>query len=149
MRIGLSSMSQTDQVIFFIDRCLGRVKVPEALTKAGATVEIHDDHFPQNIRDEEWLIDVGNRHWVVLTKDERIGYRTSQLFSIAQANVRVFVLASTNLSGDAIALTFVNTLSQMTRFALNNQPPFIAKVYQSGRVIAWRNNIQLLRTIEL
>ncbi|CAD5931505.1 hypothetical protein PCC9214_01316 [Planktothrix tepida] len=49
-----------------------------------------------------------------------MGYRTSQLLSIVQANVRVFVFASTNLSGDAIALTFVNTLSQMTRFALNN-----------------------------
>jgi hypothetical protein len=95
------------------------------------------------------LIEVGNRHWVVLTKDEKIGYRTSQILSIAQANVRVFVLASTNLSEDAIALTFVNTLHKMTRFALNNQPPFIAKIYQSGRVISWRNNTELLRKIEL
>ncbi|VXD23650.1 conserved hypothetical protein [Planktothrix serta PCC 8927] len=92
---------------------------------------------------------VGNRHWVVLTKNEKIGDRTSQLFSIAQANVRVFVLASTNLSGDAIALTFVNSLPKMTKFAINNYPPFIAKVYQSGRVIAWRNNTELLRRIEL
>ncbi|SKB14304.1 conserved hypothetical protein [Planktothrix sp. PCC 11201] len=139
----------TAQVIFFIDRCLGRVKVPESLRNAGATVEIHDAHFPQNIRDEEWLIEVGNRHWVVLTKDEKIGYRTSQILSIAQANVRVFVLASTNLSGDAIASTFVNTLPKMTKFALNHPPPFIAKVYQSGRVISWRNNTELLRRIEL
>ncbi len=132
MRIGLSSMSQTDQVIFFIDRCLGRVKVPEALRKAGATVEIHDDHFPQNIRDEDWLIDVGNRHWVVLTKDEKIGYRTSQILSIAQANVRVFVLASTNLSGDAIAFTFVNSLPKMTRFAINNHPLLLLKFINLG-----------------
>jgi hypothetical protein len=137
----------TDQVIFFIDRCLGRVKVPESLRKAGATVEIHDDHFPQDTIDEDWLIEVGNHQWVVLTKDEKIGYRTSQILSIAQANVRVFVLASTNLSGDAIASTFVNTLPKMTKFALNNQPPFIAKVYQSGRVISWRNNQELLLRI--
>jgi len=137
----------TDQVIFFIDRCLGRVKVPESLRKAGATVEIHDDHFPQDTIDEDWLIEVGNHQLVVLTKDEKIGYRTSQILSIAQANVRVFVLASTNLSGDAIASTFVNTLPKMTKFALNNQPPFIAKVYQSGRVISWRNNQELLLRI--
>ena len=137
----------TAKVIFFIDRCLGRVKVSESLRNAGATIEIHDDHFPQNIRDEEWLIEVGNRQWVVLTKDEKIGYRTSQLLSIAQANVRVFVLASTNLSGDAIALTFVKTLPKMTKFALNNHPPFIAKVYRSGRVISWRNNTELLLRI--
>ncbi|MFM6395324.1 MAG: hypothetical protein ACKPFF_01415 [Planktothrix sp.] len=142
------SISETQQVIFFIDRCLGRGIVPRALRAAGATVEIHDDHFSQNIRDEDWLIEAGNRHWVVLTKDERIGYRTSQLLSIAQANVKVFVLASTNLSGDAIALTFVNTLPQMTKFALNNPPPFIAKIYHPGRVTRWLNKTQILRKIE-
>jgi hypothetical protein len=141
-------MSKTEAVIFFIDRCLGRDKVPRALREAGAIVEIHDDHFPPNIRDEDWLIEVGNRQWVVLTKDERMGYRTSQLLSIAQANVKLFVLASTNLSGDAIALTFVNTLPQMTKFALNNQPPFITKIYHHGRVTRWLNKTQILRKIE-
>ncbi len=141
-------MSKTEPVIFFIDRCLGRDKVPKALREAGARVEIHDDHFPQNIRDEDWLIEVGNRQWVVLTKDERIGYRTSQLLSIVQANVKVFVLASRNLSGDAIALTFVNTLPRMTKFALNNHPPFIAKIYYPGRVIPWIKNTQIFRKIE-
>ncbi len=142
------SISETQQVIFFIDRCLGRHIVPRALRAAGAIVEIHDEHFPQNMRDEEWLIEVGNRHWVVLTKDKKIADRTSEILSIAKANVRVFVLASTDLSGDANALTFVNTLPRMTEIALNNQPPFIVNIYHPGQVIPFINNTQMLRKIK-
>ena len=40
--------------IFFIDRCLGK-KLAESLRNAGALVEIHDDHFSQDINDEDWL----------------------------------------------------------------------------------------------
>ena len=142
------SISETQQVIFFIDRCLGGDIVPRALREAGATVEIHDEHFPQDMRDEDWLIEVGNRHWVVLTQDKNIRYRTSQILSIAQANVRVFVLASTHLSGDVNALTFVNTLPRMTEFALNNQPPFIVNIYHPGQVTPLINNTQMLRKIK-
>jgi hypothetical protein len=104
---------------------------PQLMAEAENKIKVLEDYFEKGL----------------LTKDEKIGYRTSQLLSIAQANVRVFVLASTNLSGDAIALTFVKTLPKMTKFALNNHPPFIAKVYRSGRVISWRNNTEILLRI--
>lgn len=38
--------------IFFIDRCLGK-KLADSLRNVGATVEIHDDHFSQDIFDIE------------------------------------------------------------------------------------------------
>lgn len=59
-------------LVFFIDRSLGRKYVAEALRTAGATVEVHDDHFPQTTPDVDWLAEVGRRGWVVLSKDERI-----------------------------------------------------------------------------
>jgi hypothetical protein len=34
--------------VFFVDRSLGKHVVPGALRAAGARVEVHDDHFPQN-----------------------------------------------------------------------------------------------------
>jgi hypothetical protein len=48
-------------VVFFIDRSLGRKKVPEALRRAGATVEVLDDHFPNSTPDQIWLKEVGQR----------------------------------------------------------------------------------------
>mgnify|MGYP006311118963 CR=1 FL=1 len=140
-------MSEKSELVFFIDRCLGKKKVAEALRNAGAKVEIHDDHFTQDISDVEWLGVVGERNWVVLTKDENIGYRTSEQLAVAEANVRVFVLVSTNISGQKMADTFVKTLDKMQKFALNNPAPFMAKVYQSGRVIMWKKRKVLLKKI--
>jgi hypothetical protein len=50
---------------------LGQKVIAEKLRDAGATVEIHDHHFPQNALDEDWISEVGKQGWVVLTKDDR------------------------------------------------------------------------------
>jgi hypothetical protein len=54
--------------VFFVDRCLGRQIVPDALKAAlepSERVEIHDDHFAQDARDVQWLKSVGERGWGV------------------------------------------------------------------------------------
>jgi hypothetical protein len=55
--------------IFFIDRDLGQRLVAQALREAGAQVEIHQAHFAPDSPDIEWLPEVSQRGWVVLTKD--------------------------------------------------------------------------------
>src|SRR3990172_10338167 len=67
-----NSSKPLDDVVFFVDRSLGRKAVPEALRAAGARVEVHDDHPPQNAKDEDWLAYIGKRNWVALTQDARI-----------------------------------------------------------------------------
>jgi len=66
-RSATSSSKPLDEIVFFIDRSLGRKAVATALRSAGARVEVHDDHLPQDAKDEEWLQYVGARNWVVLT----------------------------------------------------------------------------------
>ena len=58
-----SPSSQT--TTFFIDRCLGK-KLATVLRAQGHTVELHDSHFAKDV---DWLPTVGQRGWVVLTKD--------------------------------------------------------------------------------
>jgi hypothetical protein len=55
------SQSRVGPLIVFLDRSLGKHIVAEALRQAGAAVEVHDDHFLQDARDEEWLREVGQR----------------------------------------------------------------------------------------
>ncbi len=105
-----------------------------ALRHAGATVEIHNDHFPQDARDETWLLDVGKRGWVVLTKDDRIRYRATELAAVVSARVALFALSSGNLNGKEMAQAFVAALLRMTRVLAKHRPPFIAKVTRSGEV---------------
>jgi len=61
--------------VFLIDRSVGKNVIATALHAAGATVEVHDDHFKQDAFDEEWLPIVGRRGWAVITSDDRIRYR--------------------------------------------------------------------------
>ena len=92
--------------IFFIDRCLGR-KLADSLRNAEATVEIHDDHFSQDLNDEDWLRIVGESNWVVLTKDKKIASRPLELLAVAQGNVRLFAFVGGDVSGVVVAQAFI------------------------------------------
>ena len=67
-------MDLPGRVVFFVDRSLGRKIIPGALRDAGEEVRIHDEHFPQDAKDEVWLAEAGKQGWVVLTKDKNIRY---------------------------------------------------------------------------
>src|SRR5574341_871525 len=83
-----SSSKPPNRYAFFIDRSLRSKIVAEALRQAGAEVHVHDDYFPPNAPDEEWLRVVGRRGWIVLTKDDRIRYRGTGLAALINAGVR-------------------------------------------------------------
>ena len=136
--------SSSEVATFFIDRCLGRKKLAQALRDLNLTVEIHDDHFAKDAPDVDWLPEIGRRGWIVLTKDERIGKRTLERLAVASANVKMFVLTSQNLSGADTVAAFTQAMTSMQNFARENPAPFIAKIYRDGRVSAWRN-CQVLR----
>src|SRR5947209_19499105 len=78
-----------DGVVFFIDRCLGKA-ICERLRAAGLTVEHKDDYFPQNTEDEVWMPEVGERGWVVLTRDTRIRFHPNEQRALLASNLRLF-----------------------------------------------------------
>jgi predicted nuclease of predicted toxin-antitoxin system len=134
-RSGANSIEKLrESFVFFLDRNLGTKHVAHALRAAGATVEIHNDHFPQDAKDVVWLPEVGKRGWVVLTKDDRIRYRPAEFAAVIDAQVALFALASGNLNGEEMAQAFVTALPRMLRFLAKHHPPFIAKVTRSGEV---------------
>ena len=128
------SPSRVDPLLFFLDRSLGKHIVADALRQARAAVEVHDDHFSQDARDEGWLREVGQRGWIVLTRDDRIRYRFQERTALIQAGVRAFVLVRRSVSGPAMAAAFVNALPAMRRFVARYPAPFIARVTQTGNV---------------
>jgi predicted nuclease of predicted toxin-antitoxin system len=123
-----------DGTVFFIDRSLGVEPIRKVLVNSGLVVEIHDDHFPRDEEDRVWLQTVGERGWVVLTKDQRLRYRPLEIGALRASNTRVFVLTAGNLRGSQIADVFLAALPRMYR-VLNSRPgPFVARVSQSGHV---------------
>jgi len=127
--------SPPEQLVFFVDRSLGRKIIPTALRKTGEEVRVHDEHFPQDTRDEVWLGDVGKRGWVVLTKDKHIRYRAIEVHALRAANVRAFVLAARgDLSGAEVGQIFAKALLAMKKLCATTAPPFIALVSRDSKV---------------
>lgn len=104
------------------------------LRAAHATVEAHDDHFPPDTPDEDWLRVVAQRGWIVLTKDQRIRQRTTELAALAQAESRAFVLTAGELRGSDMGAVFARALPRMVRLSKLQPPPFVARVSRSGAV---------------
>jgi hypothetical protein len=63
-------MSDSDQIVFFIDRALGKNHVPNALRDIGETVEIHDAHLIRTplIQIGSQLLQEGAGLYLLLTK---------------------------------------------------------------------------------
>jgi predicted nuclease of predicted toxin-antitoxin system len=137
-------MIQPQPTTFFIDRCLGGKRIAEALRHASITVEIHDDHFDKGASDVEWLPNVGQKGWIVLTKDARIGKRSLEKIAVANARIKMFTLASQNLSGADMAEIFLKAITSMQEFVREYPAPFIAKIYRDGRIDMWKDSQTLL-----
>ena len=94
-----SAAKPPDETVFFIDLSLGVEPIRTELLNAGLVVQIHDDHFARDAEDRVWLRTVGERGWVVLTKDQRLRYRPLEIAALRASNARVFVLTAGNLRG--------------------------------------------------
>lgn len=67
--------------------------------------------------------------------------------AVARAKIRMFILASSKLTGEEIAMAFQKALESMLKFMEKNDAPFIAKVYKDGKVLAWKEANELLAEI--
>lgn len=130
-----NSSKPLDDVVFFIDRSLGRKAVAEALRQAGEKVEVHDDHLPQDAKDEEWLRYVGSRSWVALTQDDRIRFHYHERMALLQANVRTFVLTAKGLRGEQNGAIIAKALPAIRRILLKHPGPFIARISRGADVV--------------
>jgi predicted nuclease of predicted toxin-antitoxin system len=134
-RSAASSLSQPPELPpFFVDRSLGKVQVAERLRGAGLTVHVHDDHFPIDAKDVDWLPEVGRRGWAVLTKDKAIRKRALELQALRQGGVAAFILTSGDLQGSEMGQVFVDALPKMLRLLRKQEPPFVATVSRGGLV---------------
>ena len=130
----------TDEPVFFVDRSIGGIILPERLAQAGLAVRRHDDLFDQDEDDEVWIADVAERGWYALSNDKRIYTNPVQLAAVVEAGLGLFVLTGANAPMPALADNFVGTYPAVLRFIARTPRPFVASVRRpnlpgrSGRV---------------
>jgi len=133
--------------VFFTDRDLGNL-FPAHLKLAGLDVERHADHFRHDAPDEDWLREVAQSGWFVLTHDQGIRYKPNELRAVMESGIGLFVLVG-SATHDELAENFVATAPAVERFILRHPRPFIAKILRPspvrggfarvrpGRVVLW------------
>lgn len=116
----------------FLDRSVGRVKVPGLLRATGLRLVTLAEHygFPEDesVADEAWLELAGSRRWAVFMKDARVRYRVAERETVRAHRVRCFCLASQQLTGDAMAARFLDNLDAIAD-ACAEDGPFIYAVH--------------------
>ena len=126
-----SPPSPPDEPTLFLDRNLGKKIIPGRLRPEGMQVEVHDDHLAIDAPDQEWIALVGRRHWVAITKDRNILYRSGELASVAEHSARVIVVRMKNATGPDIADLPSKARSQIARFASETPAFFVAGLNRS------------------
>lgn len=118
----------------FVDICLGSHKLPEELKSLGVRIERHVDHFARDCEDGKWLEVVGQRGWIILTKDEKILRRPAERAALEHAGAHAMFFGRQDATGDELIEAFKVALPKLDRlFATVLKPTFVA-ISKSGKV---------------
>lgn len=117
----------------FLDRSLGRIKVPQLLRNAGLRLVTLAEHYgvpaDESVGDESWLELAGASDWAVFMKDTRIRYNPAERAAVLRHSVQSFCLTSQSLSSDEMARRFLDNLDAITHACKADSGPFIYAVH--------------------
>jgi len=118
---------------FFIDRSLGRKHLAETLRDLGFMVRtmasVYGEDVAQQLDDESWLRDAGDKGWIVLMKDDAIRRRPAERDALASAGVRAFCLTNAQLRKEQQTQRFVGNIERILRQA-QHPGPYVYGVYE-------------------
>jgi hypothetical protein len=118
-----------------------------ALRNAGLRVEVLTDHFPPNAPDAEWLPTVGQRGWVILTKERQIRNNQVEIVKLFESGAPCFSLTSADMTGAEMALAFIAAVPDVCRFLRKFTPPFVATITPVGKVSMLLTHSSLMKKI--
>lgn len=136
-RSGASYRSKRDNPLeLFVDRCLGKNLLPEALRKLpNLVVHVHDDYFATDEEDHIWLPKVAANGWVVLTKDKDIRHRKLELDAVLANDAYLLTFGHGDYTAQEMAEAFSLALPKIRRAVAGFFPPLIARISKKGDVL--------------
>jgi len=80
--------------------------------------ERHRQHFAPGTEDSVWLPFVGQKGWILLTKDKRIRFNDLEKQAVIANRVREFYFTSGNVNGEEMAALLVVALPEIVHIRL-------------------------------
>jgi hypothetical protein len=118
--------------VFFVDECLGRHIVPDALRAAmdeGERVELR----AQGTQDLDWIPAADAGGWACFTKDHELRRRPNELTALLRSTFAVFLLGEA--SGREHAARVVRALPVVRRVLRSRDVPLIARIEADGAIV--------------
>jgi hypothetical protein len=106
--------------------------VAAALNARGVLFELHRDNFAHDAPDEEWLPVVGERGWVILTRDAAMRHISMERGALEAVGARQFVVRGGHLAGAQIVAILGAAWNRIDQLAHRGGGGFIAHVTKSG-----------------
>jgi len=122
-----------DKCVFYLDENLCNCKpIEEVFQNANIKYERHLAYFRRGAPDSEWLSFVGQRGWIVITKDKGQRYNPLEKSELQTYLIKQFSFHSGNLSGPEMAEILHDNLRKIFNLIEKYPPPFIASLTKSG-----------------
>jgi hypothetical protein len=118
--------------MIFIDRSIPK-GVADALKAVRDDVKWLEDEFPHDIKEPDWLRDVGAWGWLVICRDKKIRTRPGERRALMENGVGCFVLTQRDSPKrwDYLKL-LAKTLDEMERIFATTERPFLYGVSREG-----------------
>jgi predicted nuclease of predicted toxin-antitoxin system len=136
-RSGASYRSKRDNPLeLFVDRCLGKNLLPEALRKLpNLIVHVHHEHFADDEEDHVWLPKVAAKGWVILTKDKDIRHRKLEIDAVLQNDAVMLTFGQGDYSALEMAEAFQRALPDIRRTVAGYFHPLVARISKKGELL--------------
>jgi hypothetical protein len=123
-----NTSKQPEEPIYFVDRNLGRKRLPNLLKKVGMKIEVLHSYFPAETPDDEWIPQVVAKGWVILTGDKAIETDPINLKAVEDSAAKVFITADTNSKAEEWAAALIVGRRKLARVAEYNNGAFFVDV---------------------
>jgi len=120
----------------FFDYCLGKSLTGALRLLEPPSVEAYyfQEFFTQETPDDQWLQDIGQRGWIVITQDRKLHRSPTQLAAMKAHRVGCFYLSCANDTKWRTFLLLAKALEELLRMAAETPRPFAFSVHRDGKV---------------
>jgi hypothetical protein len=122
-------------ILFLDENHCRNPHIIRAIEERGFVCQKHLDHFSPGAADTEWLPEISQRGWSLLTTDARIRSNFLEKEAVRVNRVRMFYFSRNNLAGVEMGNALRRALPQMEALLRTQSPPFTASISKSGEVI--------------
>lgn len=124
-------------MILFFDRSMG-TKIPLALRSLPNfphEVQYHDEHFPMEALDPEWMPTVGAWGWTVIGHDYSYDKNELELAALRDYNIGAFYLWGSEASRWETLRVFANAFDKIVQADTVTPRPFVYRVQKRGNLV--------------